>query len=197
MIRTLIVMARAPAFGQGKTRLARGVGRSAALRINRALQAHTLRVAMRGDWTTVLAVAPDRSCFAKLPGVWPARAKRIPQGGGDLGDRLARVMRRARGAVAVIGTDCPDVSPHDISTVFHALGRARVVVGPADDGGFWCLAARRASDVVGAFTGVRWSTVHTLSDLASRLRVTHVRVRTLSDIDTAEDWRAYRARKRR
>lgn len=187
-------MAKAPALGRGKTRLAGGVGRVAALRINRALQSHTLRVACARGWKAVLAVTPARARLAGLPGVWPAHVVRMTQGGGDLGARLSRVMGRVRGHVAVIGTDCPQIRARDIGSAFRALGRAPVAVGPAIDGGFWILAARRASDVTCAFHNVRWSSVHTLADLEGNLRVRAVRLRTLADIDTVEDWRASRVR---
>ncbi len=196
MTRTLIVMATAPAFGRGKTRLARGIGRTAALRINRALQSHTLRVVSRGLCVKAIAVTPDSACAARMPRVWPERIIRMKQGKGDLGARLARVMRRVRGHVAVIGTDCPYLKPRDLAAAFKALGRAPVAVGPATDGGFWILAARRASDVTSAFAGVRWSSADTLRDLELRLPVRIARLRTLSDIDTIDDWRAYRARRR-
>ena len=189
-------MATAPAFGRGKTRLARGAGRSAALRINRALQAHTLSVASDCQWITVLAVTPDARCDAVLPGVWPRGVIRQKQGRGDLGARLARTMERVRGHVAVIGTDCPYLDRRDVATAFKALGKAPFAVGPAADGGFWILAARRARDVTNAFAGVRWSSGDTLRDLEHRLQGRVVRLRTLSDIDTIDDWRAYRGRSR-
>jgi len=189
-------MARAPALGQGKTRLARDAGRVAALRINRALQARTLRLASDPRWTTILAVTPERARFARLPHVWPLHIARVGQGRGDLGVRLARVIKRVRGPVAVIGTDSPDLTACDIDASFRALGRARIAVGPALDGGFWIVAARRSRDAARAFSGVRWSSGHTLEDVVARLRVRHVRVRTLDDIDTLEDWRAWRKRRR-
>lgn len=189
-------MARAPALGHGKTRIAKDAGRLAALRINRALQARTLRLARDPRWVTLLAVTPDQAYDARLPGVWPCSVARVTQGDGDLGSRLARVMKRVRGPVAVIGTDSPEVTPDDVHLTFRALGRARIVVGPACDGGFWILAARRSADVVGAFDGVRWSSGDTLSDLIARLRTPHVRVRTLDDVDTLNDWRAWRMRTR-
>lgn len=189
-------MARAPALGRGKTRIARDAGRSAALRINRALQARTLRLARDPRWVTLLAVTPDHARTVRLPGVWPCSVTRLAQGGGDLGARLARVLKRVRGAVAVIGTDSPDVTPGDVALTFRALGRARIAVGPARDGGFWILAARRSTDVIDAFDGVRWSTGDTLSDMIARLRTPHVRVRTLDDVDTLNDWRAWRSRGR-
>ena len=192
MTRTVIVMARAPTYGQGKTRLARDVGRAAALRINRALQAQTLRVVSDLRWVTVLAVTPYLARHRRLPNVWPHSAVRVPQGGGDLGDRLARVMRRVRGPLVVIGTDCPEMTARDVSDLFRALGKAPVAFGSAVDGGFWGLAARRACDVTRAFRGVRWSSAQTRSDIEARLTVRFVHGRTLPDIDTIEDWRAWR-----
>ena len=189
MTRTLIVMARAPAYGRGKTRLAQGVGRAAALRINRQMQTQTLRLAQDARWRAILAVTPDGARTARLPGVWPDKLVRIGQGGGDLGQRLSRVIMRVPGPVAVIGTDCPALRSTHVAQAFRALGKAPVAIGPAGDGGFWLLAARRAGDVVDAFEGVRWSSAHTLDDLVARLRVPHLRLQILEDVDTAEDWR--------
>lgn len=184
-------MARAPAYGVGKTRLARGLGKLEALRINRRLQAHTLRVAVGSRWRTVLAVTPERALTARVS-AWPHSVSRISQGGGDLGARLARVMRGVRGRVAVIGTDSPGVRARDIAAAFSALGRAPVVIGPSGDGGFWVLAARSGAKVARAFQGVRWSSAHTLADLVARLNTPHVRVRAHDDVDDADDWRRLR-----
>jgi uncharacterized protein len=190
-------MARAPGYGRGKTRLATGLGRSAALRINRLLQAHTLRVARNARCRVVLAVTPGTARAMRLPGVWPETLTRKHQGGGDLGARLARVMKTTHGPVAVIGADCPALRTKHITDAFHALGKARVAIGPARDGGFWLLAARRSADVIGAFDGVRWSSAHTRGDLIARLRVPHLLLETLEDVDTADDWRRLRNRLRR
>lgn len=183
-------MAKAPRVGQGKSRLARDAGVVEAWRINRAMHTHTLRLARDPRWRTVIAVAPDRDVRVALPGVWPADVERWPQGGGDLGARLARAMQGARGAAAVIGTDCPAITRADIAGAFQALRQAPVSVGPATDGGFWILAARRARLVSGAFDGVRWSSAHTLADVLQRIDAPVARLRTLRDVDTLEDWRA-------
>ncbi|MDX2234627.1 MAG: TIGR04282 family arsenosugar biosynthesis glycosyltransferase [Hyphomonadaceae bacterium] len=196
MTRTLIVMAKTPRVGQGKSRLARAAGMATAWRVNRALNARTLRVARDPRWRTVIAVSPDRDVRVRLPGVWPPDVDRRPQGRGDLGVRLARALCAARGAVAVIGTDCPEITRADIAAAFGLLRRAPVVVGPAADGGFWILAAREGRAVARAFHGVRWSSAHTLSDLEARLHRRPARLRVRADIDTLEDWRAWRARRR-
>lgn len=196
MTSTLIVMARTPRLGHGKSRLARDAGRVEALRINRALHAHTLRAAVDPCWRTLLAVTPDRDAALQLPHVWSTGVARVPQGRGDLGARMARAMGRARGPVAIVGTDCPEMTRADVAAAFAALRRAPVAIGPANDGGFWVLAARRARDVVPALAGVRWSSAHALADVMARLSGRVTQLRTLSDIDTLADWRAYRRRQR-
>jgi rSAM/selenodomain-associated transferase 1 len=191
--RTLIVMAKAPRLGQGKTRLARDAGRAEALRINRAMHARTLRVACDARWRAVLAVTPDDATGLALPGIWPKGVARAAQGGGDLGARMARAMDRERGPVAIVGTDCPAMTRADIAAAFAALRHAPVAIGPAEDGGFWVLAARRARDVTPAFTGVRWSTVHAMADVVAGIPASVAMLRTLRDVDTLADWRAARS----
>lgn len=188
---TLIVMAKAPRIGSGKSRLARDVGRVAAWGINRRLHRHTLEVAVDPRWRTVLAVAPASAVRLRIPGVWPGAGARTPQGQGDLGARLRRALRGVRGRVAVIGVDCPGLRRADIAHAFAALGRAACALGPAADGGFWIAAARRADVLSRAFNDVRWSTAHAFGDVALRLPG-HARLRELADVDTLEDWRAFR-----
>src|SRR5687768_9358971 len=96
---TLIVFARAPAIGVGKTRLARDVGVVEAWRVYRTLSSQLIRRLRDPRWRLVVRVVPDRSS-------WPSGVVREPQGPGDLGGRLQRAIRaHARGPVAVVGTD--------------------------------------------------------------------------------------------
>lgn len=184
---TLIVMAKAPRIGVGKTRLAREVGKVEAWRINRALQARTMRVAMDARWRTLLCVTPDHAVGLDLPGVWPADVERAPQGEGDLGERLARALAPYR-RVAVIGTDCPDITPAHIGSAFTALRRAPFALGPAHDGGFWLLAARDGASAARAMAGVRWSSSHAAKDMLRNLRASSVvLLARLRDVDVAAD----------
>ena len=186
---TLIVMAKAPRIGAGKTRLAAEVGRVEAWRINRRLHAHTLRVASSAYWETLLCVTPDHAIGLDLPGVWPSGVQRIRQGEGDLGERLARALAPHR-TVAVIGTDCAEITAAHIAQAFAALRRAPFVLGPAHDGGFWLFAARDGGQAARAMRPVRWSSEHTARDVMRNLGACDVAMlSTLRDIDTAADLR--------
>jgi rSAM/selenodomain-associated transferase 1 len=180
---TLILFARAPRLGRVKRRLAAGVGQVAALRFHRG-QLGRLVQAMRRErrWRTVLAVTPDRA-FLRAP------LPQLPQGRGDLGQRMQRALARSRRAV-LVGCDIPGVRPADIAAAFRALGRADAVFGPAEDGGYWLvgLGPRRPER---PFAGVRWSTAHTLADTLRNFRRQRVALlRRLRDVDTVDDLKA-------
>ena len=87
----LYVMLKAPAAGRVKTRLGREIGMVAAAWWFR----HQVRALLRRlddpRWELVLAVAPDGAVNA---GHWPAHLPRVAQGRGDLGARMARLLRR-------------------------------------------------------------------------------------------------------
>ena len=187
---TLVMFARAPAIGVGKTRLARDVGAVEAWRVYRALSTQLIRRLRDPRWRLVVRVAPDRSS-------WPAGVAREPQGRGDLGDRLQRAIRaHAHAPVAVVGTDAPEVTPERVWRAFRAARRMGAVFGPAEDGGFWLMAlsagrARRLD-----LSGVRWSTRHTLADASAAVGGAAY-LEALSDIDDAVSLAAWRTRSRR
>ena len=60
-------------------------------------------------WRLVLAVTPDRE--GMISRVWPTDPPHIPQGQGDLGLPMGRLLRQP-GPVAVIGSDIPGVRRH-------------------------------------------------------------------------------------
>jgi rSAM/selenodomain-associated transferase 1 len=180
---TVIVFARAPRLGTVKRRLARDIGDRAALRFHVATLTSLLRglLACR-RFDVVLAVTPDHARFRLFPGV-----RRIPQGRGGLGTRMARALRLFR-RVALLGCDIPKAGPADVRTAFRRLGSADAVFGPAEDGGYWLVALgpRRPCDLFGAS---RWSTEHALADTLRQFAHHRVAfIRRLSDVDTAADY---------
>lgn len=181
---TLIVFARAPAVGRGKSRLARDVGRIEAWRIARAMTAQTLRRLRDPRWRLVVRVTPDGAI---------SRAE--PQGRGDLGERLVRAIRaHGRGPVAVVGTDAPELTRAQVARAFAGARRNGAAIGPAADGGFWILALspRRARAV--GLDGVRWSSAHACVDAVAALGGSVARLEILTDVD---DLAALRAVSRR
>lgn len=181
-------MVKEPRPGRVKTRLGRDMGMVPAAWWFRNQLAGLLRRIEDPRWDLILAVAPSRA--GMLSRVWPAHLPRVPQGQGDLGDRMARVMRSLPpGPVCIIGGDIPGIGKPQIVRAFEALGSRDAVFGPAPDGGYWLVGCKRIAALPAGFMqDVRWSTEHALADT---MRVYHPDrvslVDVLRDVDTVAD----------
>lgn len=180
-------MVKAPVMGRVKTRLAHDLGPVVATAFYRnAMTSVIARVATDPRWQTVVAVAPDSAVNAAC---WPDRLPRIPQGPGDLGQRMTRIMRLLPpGPVVIIGTDVPNLRSTDIETAFRSLGSFDAVFGPSPDGGYWLTGLKRHPHLPRAFDRVRWSSIYALDDTIQNLvdfRLARVAVH--ADVDTAAD----------
>lgn len=192
--RRLLVFLKAPRPGFVKTRVAATLGDPAALDIHRELVTGTLaRVAGSPDGFDVeLRFAPDDAATEVAPWLRPGW-RTVPQGDGDLGARMSRAFGDAfadgcRGVV-VIGTDCPDLAAEDLRAAWDALTDHDVVIGPAEDGGYWLLGT--SAPRPGLFAGIAWSSSSVLADTLSIARSEGLSVRMLrrlNDVDTAQDW---------
>ncbi len=186
--RHLVIFARTPRVGQGKRRLARNVGEFAAFRFQYSMLAQLLRGLGRDlRWRTWLAFTPDHL----RPGSYGIPT--VPQGAGDLGRRMASVMRRLPpGPAVIIGSDIPGIRSADTAAAFRALDSHDAVLGPARDGGYWLIGLRRRLRCVDPFRNVRWSSEHALADTLVNLRNQRVALlRTFADVDDGEDWCRY------
>mgnify|MGYP000025780864 FL=1 len=191
--RHLVLFAREPRLGTGKRRLAREIGDVGAWRFHRLTTARLLR-RLAGDprWRTWLAVTPD-SAVNRPARLWRAPVTVIPQGPGNLGDRLARAAHTLpRGPMVVIGADVPDIRACHVARAFARLGRDDAVLGPADDGGYWLIGLKRRPVAKAPFDGVRWGGPHALADTAANLERAGLGIgylETMADVDTAADLR--------
>jgi len=198
---TLLVVAKAPVPGLVKTRLtprltpdeAAAVAAAALLDtmdLVRAVSARTgsrIVVALAGD----LAAAPARAAVRRaLAGLVV-----VDQRGDGLAARLAHAHLTAAGALGPcvqIGMDSPH-APVAVLVETCALVTAGdgpdVVLGPAADGGWWCLGLRRAGDAR-HLTGVTMSTARTGAETEQAFRAAGravVRTATVNDLDTVAD----------
>ena len=165
----LVLFVRAPQWGVGKRRLARDIGDGAALRFERAMLGLLMRrLGHDRRWHLRLAVTPDRA--RRRARLWPRGATIAGQGEGDLGRRMYRALAvRPPGPAVLVGSDIPALAAHDIAEAFRLLGRHDLVFGPASDGGFWLVGARRSPRLPPLFGPVRWSGPHALADALSNL----------------------------
>ena len=143
-----MVMARWPAPGRCKRRLAVVLGDQRAARVQQRLTAHDLEVARIACAASaaelVLATSGLGAGAARRWGQDQAVDRVVPQGNGSLGLRLQRQVVRARreriGQLVLIGSDLPELEPRDLVAAFRVLERGTpLVLGPATDGGYWLI----------------------------------------------------------
>jgi rSAM/selenodomain-associated transferase 1 len=192
----LIIFVKAPRPGQVKTRLAKAIGPAAACEAYKQLLEKVLDQLSQLR-TVDLRFAPDDAAHEIahwLRPTWNA----LPQGAGDLGDRLRRAFDDAFACgcerVVVIGSDCPAVTEADIHLAWDALRDNDAVLGPASDGGYWLIGLK--APIEGVFENIAWSTSSVFEQTARRLqragRSCHL-LRTLTDVDTEIEWNAFLA----
>jgi rSAM/selenodomain-associated transferase 1 len=187
--RHVVVFTRAPRLGTVKRRLARDMGQIEALRFHRSATGALLRrLTADPSWTTWLAVTPDRAASTGQS-LWRGSYRLIPQGPGDLGQRMGRALEQLPiGPVVIVGADIPGIRPRHLAQAFGLLGRRDWVIGPAEDGGYWLIGARRRPVVRLPFHGVRWGGPHALADTLANLAGQSVGVmETLADVDSGAD----------
>lgn len=140
------VLAKAPRPGLVKTRLCPPLVPAEASRLAEAFLADTL-ARLAGHGGVDLRLALDSGPAGGGEGEGPRAGLRVEsQGGGSLGERMARLLARGletRLPTLLVGSDCPDLPLSRIDEACAALSRADAVLAPARDGGYVLVGARR------------------------------------------------------
>jgi len=184
-----MIFAKNPEIGKVKTRLAKTIGDKKALMIYLKLLEHTHAIADR--------VFADKAIFysEKVQDFDILDYYKFPkflQKGKDLGDKMERAFGQAFGQdyekVIIIGSDCFELSTEIIEDAFTALDDHNVVIGPAQDGGYYLLGMDRHYPHL--FKGKNWSTedvfLDTLLDV-KKLKLSYSILPTLNDVDEEKD----------
>ena len=197
----LVVLARWPAPGRCKLRLASSLGAEAAARVQARLTGHTLAVARQ------LARQLGIELVLAIDGLAPRAARRLGdqlgvgrivlQGGGGLGVRMQRQFQRAATErarrVVLIGSDLPQLERADLASAFAALDHQEAVLGPACDGGYWLIGLRRPEPAL--MEGIAWGSEQVLEQTLAALARRGLEPALLPwrrDLDRGEDlgpWR--------
>ena len=195
----LIVYSRYPAPGECKTRLIGTLGAAGAAALQRRMTEHVMRqVRTCADRRRAALEVHYAGGDADQMRAWLGRRPAyVPQARGDLGERMGASFRDAfeQGIdrVVLVGTDCPEITPDILDQAAGALTRADLVLGPADDGGYYLIGIRRSARqkaLPHLFAGIPWSTSAVLDDTLRAARRLDLRVEllpVLRDVDRPED----------
>lgn len=194
------IFAKQPVPGGVKTRLAAAVGHELAARAHRAFVEDLLeRFRNAADQRLIVFTPDDARGF--FQGIAAGQYDLLPQGTGDLGQRLQRFFASVLGGaraeqtpgpdrrVVVIGSDSPTLPLTYVEEAFRLLGSNDVVIGPSTDGGYYLIGCRAL--VPALFTDMAWGGSHVLAQTVSRLSGTAHRMALLPpwyDVDTIDDW---------
>lgn len=183
----LLIFTRNPELGKVKTRLAKTIGDADALQVYKDLLQHTMEQTKN--------IACDKFVFydnAIVEGdIWNEEVyqKRI-QSKGDLGHKMQAAFEllfdMGYSNCIIVGSDLFDLKSELIETAFIELHKNDVVLGPAEDGGYYLLGLKEMHSPL--FQNKDWGTSTVFADTVKDLETqkTHL-MPTLNDIDTYED----------
>jgi hypothetical protein len=194
----LIVYAKRPLPNHAKTRLGRTLGEERAAGVYARLLYAYLHDLLAHDWgdaVVELSVTTPREVDF-FSAAFPELTVRA-QAPGDLGERIAHSFRQAfsQGAERVVltGSDIPGLDHHRVQAAFDALEETPVVIGPADDGGYYLIGLRAPGAPL--FNPITWSSEQVLEQTLALVEVQGLPVTLLPplyDIDTLEEFERWR-----
>lgn len=189
----LIIFLKYPEAGKVKTRLAKDIGKDEAARIYSQMALNIIEsVFAPKSYNTIIFYDPPEKEQEIKNWIGEKEVQYAPQIGNTLGDRISNafkvVFSSGMEKAVIIGTDCLDVTSEIINEAVNLLDETEVVLGPAEDGGYYLLALNKYRPEI--FQDINWSTRHVLEQTVSKIvenRLTYHKLKTLKDIDTVED----------
>ena len=189
----IAVMLKAPHPGEVKTRLCPPLTHLEAAELYRRFIIDTFgNISPLGGVDIYAAYSPD-GALPEISPYLPTGAGAFAQKGDGLGRRLynafSELFSRGCKRAVIIGSDSPDIPVDYIEDGFrHLDDGARLVLGPAMDGGYYLIGLDSLTEV--PFTGIPWSTDEVLKrtiDNAGRAQMKYRLLPRWHDIDTPED----------
>jgi rSAM/selenodomain-associated transferase 1 len=184
-------MLKAPLVGKVKTRLAKEIGEVRVLaayqKMGRFLFQHlNPHFPCEIHYAPASGLAPMRE--------WLGGAHRyFPQPSGDLGKRmffaLDSALKRGADSAILLGGDCPYVTAEVIGEAQRALEVHDLVIGPAIDGGYYLLGAKKVHHCL--FREIPWGTGRVFQLTLKRIQTAMLTVKILerlADVDDLASW---------
>ena len=184
--RALAIFLKNQRLGAVKTRLAATIGQQKALEIYTRLVALTLKAAKEGSASMHLFYSDAlESSSIDL------QAEQHVQIGSGLGERMNNAFNELLNKyrkVVLIGSDLPEISATLIDEAFEKLDSCDLVIGPAEDGGYYLIALKSPQPAL--FTTIEFSNAEVYKRTLMCAESEKLKVATLKklrDVDTADD----------
>ena len=199
----LIIFTRYPEAGATKTRMIPELGARGAADLQRQMTEHILtRVdELRKLKLLSVEVRYDGGSEKRMMEWLGPGFSYCHQGSGDIGRRMERALMTAfeQGCetVVIIGSDIPDITTDIMLKAFAALEQNDLVLGPAEDGGYYLIGGHRKAFRhwnPQIFKDISWGTDRVLPqtlDIAHKQGLQYNLLDTLRDVDRPEDLRVW------
>ena len=185
----LMIFIRNARIGEVKTRLAATIGKKAALDIYIRLLSHTAAVTRNLSCSKAVFYSEFIEEVDEFE--IPVFQKYL-QSGKDLGEKMLNAFIKSFSAgaekVIIIGSDCYELTPGILNEAFSRLEEKDLVIGPANDGGYYLLGMKTA--VPDLFMNKVWSTDNVFLDTlldCKKLGLSYHVLPALNDIDEESD----------
>ena len=183
--KALAIFLKNQRLGAVKTRLAASIGDQKALEIYSRLVAITLKAAK--------GVSASRHLYYSdtLESALDLQAEPHIQIGSGLGERMSNAFNQLLDnyhRVVLIGSDLPEISATLIDEAFEKLDTNDLVIGPAEDGGYYLIALKAPQPTL--FSAIEYSNAEVFEQTLVRAEAEKLKVATLKklrDIDTLAD----------
>ncbi|MEA4924618.1 MAG: TIGR04282 family arsenosugar biosynthesis glycosyltransferase [Syntrophomonadaceae bacterium] len=202
----IVVMSKVPLPGYTKTRLIPWLTPEECADFQRSCLRDLTQTVITTGWPAYLYyLAPDRK--EDRLSDWPdnkwwgfdadiyAHIAMRTQQGRDLGERMDQAAREVLGereAVLFLGSDLPYLSARILAEALANLESNDVVLGPAEDGGYYLLGIKQAYAFL--FDDMLWGSSEVLANTLDRIKkngLSYKLLMTGRDIDTWEDLQDY------
>jgi rSAM/selenodomain-associated transferase 1 len=178
-----------PVRGKVKSRLAKTIGEDAALRVYRDLVEKTRKFTL-GVKANRFLYYGDKVEEDEWSGAQFVKRKQTK---GDLGLRMEKAFAEVFAGkneqpTLIIGCDCFDLREDIIEEAYSCLREKDLVIGPANDGGYYLLGMKRLYPPL--FSDIEWSSAKVFSatmQQAMKLGLSVKVMEELVDIDTFAD----------
>lgn len=181
---TLVLFAKFPVAGYAKTRLIPAIGAEGAAKVHRHLTERTVATLLAsGAPVEVRYAGGSEQNFREWLG---DKVDLVEQVEGGLTERLLDAGRQA--PHIFFGADTPELTTHIVHHADAALASHDVVIGPAEDGGYYLIGMATARPEL--MTDMAWSTPAVFAETIRRCEALGLSVAVLpmlSDCDTPSD----------
>lgn len=190
--KALGIMFRVPEFGKVKKRLAAQIGDEEALKAYTSMLHSTIIKVLNLKGIDIFGFY-DGTGEIKIDQI-----NSIPQKGENLGEKMCNTFNHlfdnGYNKAVLIGADSPDLPLHYIEEAFFRLDSYDLVIGPAEDGGYYLIGMSRLLSTI--FKDIQWGSSNVMKNtvsIAEKEGIKYFLLPQWYDIDDIENLKRWRS----